>query len=58
MNKNDIMKNLILICFLCFSGISQAQIYPVTPTLENENSFSMILLPDPQSYIKFEATFV
>lgn len=55
MNKNDIMKNLILICFLCFSGISQAQIYPVTPTLENENSFSMILLPDPQSYIKFEA---
>lgn len=55
MNKNDIMKNLILICFLYFSGISQAQIYPVTPTLENENSFSMILLPDPQSYIKFEA---
>ena len=28
---------------------------PVYPTLENEGSFSMIMVPDPQSYTKFAA---
>lgn len=32
-----------------------AQVYPVRPSLSNKESFSMILLPDPQSYIKFDA---
>lgn len=32
-----------------------AQVYPVRAELGNEQSFSMILLPDPQSYIKFDA---
>ena len=33
---------------------SEPQI-PVRPTLEEEGSFSMILIPDPQSQIKFAA---
>ena len=32
-----------------------AQIYPVRPQLSDKHSFSMILLPDPQSYNKFNA---
>ena len=28
---------------------------PVYPTLENDESFSMIMVPDPQSYVKFAA---
>ena len=28
---------------------------PVYPALENEGSFSMIMVPDPQSYVKFAA---
>lgn len=32
-----------------------AQVYPVRPSLEDKQSFSMILLPDPQSYTKFDA---
>ena len=28
---------------------------PVYPALENESSFSMIMVPDPQSYVKFAA---
>ena len=32
-----------------------AQIYPVRPQLSDKHSFSMILLPDPQSYNKFDA---
>ena len=31
---------------------STAQIYPVRPQLSDKHSFSMILLPDPQSYNK------
>ena len=33
---------------------STAQIYPVRPQLSDKHSFSMILLPDPQSYNKFD----
>ena len=32
-----------------------SQIYPVRATLEDEKSFSMIVIPDPQSYVKFDA---
>lgn len=31
-----------------------AQVQPVQPKLTDDRSFSMILLPDPQSYIKFD----
>lgn len=34
---------------------ADAQVLPLRPKLENQESFSMILLPDPQSYIKFDA---
>lgn len=34
---------------------ADAQVLPLRPKLENPESFSMILLPDPQSYIKFDA---
>ena len=34
---------------------TDAQVLPLRPKLENPESFSMILLPDPQSYIKFDA---
>ena len=46
------MKKLsfFLLCFLLFiSSYSQNK-----PTLSDKNSFSMILLPDPQSYTKFD----
>lgn len=49
------MKKYILLFLLCTSGSLYAQIYPIKVTQENEKSFSMILLPDPQSYVKFEA---
>lgn len=32
-----------------------AQVLPLRPKLETPGSFSMILLPDPQSYTKFDA---
>lgn len=50
------MKNILFtFLIISYSLISQAQIYPVNANLEDEKSFSMILLPDPQSYIKFAA---
>ena len=49
------MKGITLSILLCLSGMLHAQIYPVNAALENEKSFSMILLPDPQSYTKFAA---
>ena len=36
------------------SPVGEPQI-PVYPALQDENSFSMILVPDPQSYVKFAA---
>ena len=50
-----------LISLLALAGVAFAQgpkgepQIPVYPTLEDENSFSMILIPDPQSYTKFAA---
>lgn len=31
-----------------------AQMLPLRPKLETPGSFSMILLPDPQGYVKFD----
>ena len=52
---------LILICIqiaitttLGQSTKGEPQI-PVYPTLKNKESFSMIMIPDPQSYVKFAA---
>ena len=42
-------------CGLCAQGPKGEPQIPVYPTLENENSFSLIMIPDPQSYVKFAA---
>lgn len=58
------MKKLLLfICATMFVGSAVTPLWaqkgepqiPVYPTLEDEGSFSMILVPDPQSYTKFAA---
>lgn len=56
------MKKLILMaCTLIMTSVALAQspkgepVIPVYPTLQEEGSFSMILVPDPQSYTKFAA---
>lgn len=49
------MKKLLIFIFIFNSFIAFSQVYPVNAKLENEKSFSMILIPDPQSYIKFAA---
>ncbi len=62
-DKKIIMKKGILILVALAVGVTvNAQItkkvpqIPVNPELEVEGSFSMIMVPDPQSYTKFEAT--
>lgn len=49
-------KELLIFAFLLLNNLlSFSQTYPINITLEKEGSFSMILLPDPQSYIKIKA---
>lgn len=49
-------KSLCLSALFCLHLLpAGAQVLPLRPKLENPGSFSMILLPDPQSYIKFDA---
>ena len=54
-------KFLLLICVQVLAGWALAQDtkgepqIPVYPALEEEGSFSMIMVPDPQSYVKFAA---
>lgn len=47
------------LCLTALMGLSMlpagAQTLPLRPKLENPGSFSMILLPDPQNYTKFDA---
>ena len=44
-------KNYLLAFILCVQTLFvSAQVYPVRAKLTDEKSFSMILLPDPQSY--------
>lgn len=49
----------IFILFILFAQHLEAQKgepqIPVYPTLQNDSSFTMILVPDPQSYTKFAA---
>ena len=46
----------LLVIVLCLNVYSLfAQVYPVRLRLSDGKSFSMIVLPDPQSYIKFDA---
>lgn len=49
------IKFLLLVTGLLSLTSIIAQVYPVRPQLSDKNSFSMILLPDPQSYNKFDA---
>ena len=54
-------KLLLLLCVHARAGWALAQDtkgepqIPVYPALEEEGSFSMIMVPDPQSYVKFAA---
>ena len=54
-------RSFLLLCMLSLVGFAFAQHskgepqIPVYPALENEGSFSMIMVPDPQSYTKFAA---
>ena len=56
------MKNKIFMCFIWITAIStgisslHAQVYPVRPKLSDPNSFSIIVLKDPQSYNKYDAS--
>lgn len=56
-----VKKFLMLICVQAIAGLALAQypkgepLIPVYPALEEEGSFSMIMVPDPQSYVKFAA---
>ncbi|MCD8136512.1 MAG: metallophosphoesterase [Parabacteroides gordonii] len=51
------MKTKLILSLLFLLGLIEvsAQVYPVRAQLSDKNSFSMILLSDPQSYIKFDA---
>ena len=54
-------KFFLLLCVQALVGLAMAQStkgepqIPVYPALEEEGSFSMIMVPDPQSYVKFAA---
>lgn len=50
-HKLNLIAALVCLNMLC----AGAQVYPVRPQLTDPRSFSMILLPDPQSYTKFDA---
>lgn len=56
-----IRKFLLIVCVHAFVGMAWAQRpkgepqLPVYPALEERGSFSMIMVPDPQSYVKFAA---
>ncbi|WP_223815918.1 hypothetical protein [Adhaeribacter rhizoryzae] len=50
--KSKILLNLLIALLL--TGQVFAQKKYVTPALSNSNSWSMILVPDPQTYVKFE----
>ncbi len=46
---------LLAFCPMMAQALKGEPQTPLYPTLEDEGSFSMIMLPDPQSYIKFAA---
>lgn len=47
------IKPFILAAALAVQAVAAfAQVYPVNAKLEDKRSFSMIVVPDPQSYIK------
>lgn len=50
------MKKYVSLVLLLF-GVTglYAQVLPVRPALTDAESFTMILIPDPQSYVKFDA---
>lgn len=50
------MKKSLFVLVACLQMLyASAQVYPVRAELTDKNSFSMILIPDPQSYTKFDA---
>src|SRR5690606_26111810 len=54
---NSYLRILGFVLFLSFgvtSGIAQAQQMYTAPRLSHADSWSLVLVPDPQSYVKFE----
>lgn len=51
------MKNRLLSLWACLvlCPLLAAQVYPVQPKLSDPGSFSMVVIPDPQSYVKYAA---
>lgn len=49
------MRYLIIVLGLFNCMIAWTQNYPVNAKLQDNESFSMVLIPDPQSYVKFAA---
>lgn len=54
MNKKPILILTLLLGFLMFNFSASAQQTYVKPKLSNKESWSLVLIPDPQSYVKFE----
>ena len=48
-------KTIFLFALLAGTLSLQAQNYPLRARLSDPNSFSVIVIPDPQSYTKFAA---
>ena len=49
---------ILLHFMVCVAWAQHQKVEPQIPfysTLEDSNSFSIIMIPDPQSYVKFEA---
>lgn len=49
------IKHIVTAVAISLSLSAWAQVRPLEVELTDPNSFSMIILPDPQSYVKFEA---
>ncbi len=54
MNKKPTLILTLLLGFLMFNFSASAQQAYVKPKLSNKDSWSLVLIPDPQSYVKFE----
>lgn len=52
MKTNKLSATLLL---SLFSLVAFAQDYPLRPQLSDAKSFSMVIIPDPQSYVKYDA---
>ncbi|QBR12205.1 hypothetical protein [Sphingobacterium sp. CZ-2] len=54
MNKKPILILTLFLGILMYNFTASAQQDYVKPKLSNKDSWSLVLIPDPQSYVKFE----